>query len=563
MYKVTIYNNGIPTEIHGENQKLKTGSVVQGINVIDTFSFTILPSNIGFNSLNEYSTLIEVYNDRKNRYEFQGRVLYSNPSMSESGAIAKAVTCESFFGFLCDSQQIYVEEQNWTVEQLFQKIIDVHNSQLEEYKHFTLGEITVTDPNNNLYCGIQRENTWDTIKKKLLDVLGGEIRFRMVDDVIYIDYLTEIGETKATPIALSRNMKAITKEKDPSAFVTRLIPLGCKLSKEVITTDEDGNETTETVETEERLDITAVNDGKNYIDDVQAIAQYGLHIAYQEWDDVTDPLNLKTKGENWLVANNKVLVKYSITALDLSLLGLDIDDFMVYNRHPVINALLGIDDIARINKKNIDICEEVKSTIEVGENFKTLSDIQVEQTGKIENATATIEKIESNYVTNEKLTSETSQLSSLINQSAESIMLSVSETYLQKTGEEVYQSDLTTALSVLKGEIMLDFIEEIKTVKDGTDSEFTKIYNYIKFSGGTITLGGTDEEGKPCPLTLSIDNDNGGIVFKRNGVVLGSWDGDNFYTGNIIIRLNERFQLGNFARMPRTDGSVVLLKVGG
>ena len=561
MYKATIYNNGIPTEIHGEKQKLKTGTVVKGINSIDTFSFTISPSNKGFNRLNEYSTLVEVFNDRKRRFEFQGRVLCANPSMSDSGALLKSVTCESFFGFLCDSKQIYVEEQNWTVEGLWQHILDVHNSQLEDYKHFVLGEVTVTDPNNNLYCGIQRENTWDTIKKKFLDVLGGEIRFRVVEDVIYIDYLTEIGETKATPIALSRNMKAITQEKNPSAFVTRLIPLGCKLTKEVTKTDENGNETTETIETEERLDITSINDGKNYIDDEKAIAQYGLHIAYQEWDDVTDPLNLKTKGENWLVENNKVLVKYSITAIDLSLLGLDIDDFEVCNKHPIKNALIGIDDIARINKKTIDICEEVKTAIEVGENFKTLSDIQVEQSGKIESATATIEKIESNYTTNEQLTSVTNEIASLISQSAESVMVSVSETYLQKTGEEVYKSDLTTALSVLKDEVMVEFIKDITTVENATQSEFERIYSYIKMSNGAITFGASGN-----PITLAVGQNADGkqsIVFYKNGVEYGSWDGDYFYTGNVVIRLNEKFQIGIFARMPRSDNSVVLLKVGG
>ena len=265
---------------------------------------------------------------------------------------------------------------------------------------------------------------------------------------------------------------------------------------------------------------------------------------------------LKTKGENWLIENNKLKIKYSITALDLSLLGLDIDDFEVHNSHPIENVLLGIDDIARINKKTIDVCEEVKSTIEVGENFKTLSDIQVENAGKIESATATIEKIESNYITDEKLQSETKQLNSLIKQSADKIMLSVSENYLLKTGEEVYKSDLTTALSVLKNEVMVEFIEDITTVQNETQSEFERIYSYIRMSGGAITLGASDSL-----ITLTIENDN--IIFRKNGVEFGSWDGENFYTGNIIIRLNERFQLGNFARLPRSDGSVVLLKVGG
>ena len=91
MYIAKIYNNGIPKEIHGERQKLKSGKVVKGINAIDSFSFTMLPSNAGFDLLKEKKTLVSVYNTNKNRYEFFGRVVYSNPSMCEDGKIEKEV----------------------------------------------------------------------------------------------------------------------------------------------------------------------------------------------------------------------------------------------------------------------------------------------------------------------------------------------------------------------------------------------------------------------------------------------------------------------------------------
>ena len=52
-------------------------------------------------------------------------------------------------------------------------------------------------------------------------------------------------------------------------------------------------------------------------------------------------------------------------------------------------------------------------------------------------------------------------------------------------------------------------------------------------------------------------------MFKKNGVQFGLWDGENFYTGNIIIGVNERAQFGNFAFVPRSDGSLSFLKVGG
>ena len=351
-----------------------------------------------------------MYNSNRDRYEFFGRVLYSKDNMDSSGKITKDVICESYLGFLCDSQQEYVSEKNWTVGGLLQTLINVHNSQVESYKQFTLGEVTVTDPNDNLYVGIQRENTWDSLKKKLLETLGGEFRSRVVDNVIYLDYLVEIGEVSKTEIALSKNMKSITREKDPSEIVTRLIPLGCKLSE----VGEDGAE----VETEHRLDISAVNDGKKYIDDEEAIALYGIRVATVEWDDVTVPTTLLSKGMQWLAENNKIQVNYTVTALDLSLIGLDVDDFEVCNYHTVKNHLIGVSDTVRIIKKNIDVCEEIKSTIELGDSFESLSDAMQKQSNALG-------LITSDYVTNKQFTNVNKKTTTAIKQTEEKIALVV------------------------------------------------------------------------------------------------------------------------------------------
>ncbi len=560
MYEVTIFNNRIPTKIHSKSRKLKSGKVVKGINAIDSFSLSLLPSNLGFNRIYDYQTLVNVFNTNKNRYEFHGRVLYSRPAMDSNGLITKEVMCESYLGFLCDSMQTYIEEQNWTVIGLLQHILDVHNSQVEDYKHFELGIVTVEDANDNVFVGIQRENSWKTIQEKLIDKLGGEITFRVENGINYLDYMPELGGTKTTEIALSKNMKSISKENDPSSYITRLIPLGVKLTKEITTTDINGNVTTDIVETEERLDITSVNGGLNYIEDTNALKKFGIKVGYVYFDDVTDATNLLAKGQEYLVNNNKVLVKYTITALDLSLLGLDIDDFDVYNYHPIKNKLLDIDDVSRIIKKNIDIVNsDVSSSIEVGDNFKTLSDLQVEQSNKLNIFESTIGKIESNYVTNEKLTNESTQLYSIIQQSMDNILLGIEENYVNKVDNEEFAETVATQLEIMSGEILAYFsttTEQITEVNGELQSKFTELYKYISMSENGITIGSGDNA-----VTLQLDNE-AGIIFYRNGVQFGSWDGENFYTGNIVIRVNERAQFGNFAYVPRTDGSLMFLKVG-
>ena len=72
---------------------------------------------------------------------------------------------------------------------------------------------------------------------------------------------------------------------------------------------------------------------------------------------------------------------------------------------------------------------------------------------------------------------------------------------------------------------------------------------------GSIVLGASDSA-----ITLTVENDM--IVFKRNGEQFGWWDGVDFHTGNIVVELNERAQFGNFAFVPRSDGSLSFLKVG-
>ena len=287
MYIVKIQNGDIQTTIHGKTEKLKKGNVVKGINSIDSFSFSMLPSNKGFNLLHDRKTTLSVYNTHKKRYEFYGRVLYSSDTMETDGTITKEVTCESYLGYLYDSIQDYEKEKNWTVTEFFTHIINVHNSKVEESKHFAVGEITVTDPNDNLYVGIQRETTWKTLQDKLIGKLGGEIRFRVVDDVIFLDYLTKIGEKRATKISLSHNMKKITREKNSTAYITRLEPYGCKLTEEQTTIDDDGNEIIEAVQTEKRLDISSVNNGLKYIVDEEAEEAFGIIVGTVNFDDIT------------------------------------------------------------------------------------------------------------------------------------------------------------------------------------------------------------------------------------------------------------------------------------
>lgn len=574
MYIVTIQNGNTITEIHGENEKAYSGSVVKGINAIDSFSFSLLPSNAGFNELHDFQTLVKVYNTNNQRYEFYGRVLYSSSAMSESGLITKEVTCESYMGFLCDSIQNYVETRNWTVRGLLEYIIAVHNSQVEEYKRIQIGTVDVTDPNDNLYLGIQYKNTWETLKEKLLDVLGGEIRLRVVGDTIYLDYLVEIGEHKSVAIALSRNMKAITREKDPSQYVTRLLPLGGKKSED----------------SEERIDISSVNNGGKYIDDVKAIARYGVHVGVVEFDDVYEPQNLLRKGEEWIAANNKLLVKYSATALDLSLIGLDIDDIDVYNYYPIQNALLGIDDEARIIKKTINICAEVDSTVEFGDKFESFSDIQLRQKEVIEGIekktganTVSIAKIEkevtSTSATIEMITQTTSDQSEAIAQ----IRQETAENAASIENIAKVQTEQAESVARISQQADENGAQIVIAVGKSTAAEEAASDASKKVSNGAYIIARVNEDGSDVQISAdkvnlegyatfsSLENEgettiNGGNV--KTGKISGGGDNAGFWdletgefsagNGNLFVNEKGEVVIKGYVGAETSSGFVVL-----
>ena len=97
-------------------------------------------------------------------------------------------------------------------------------------------------------------------------------------------------------------------------------------------------------------------------------------------------------------------------------------------------------------------------------------------------------------------------------------------------------------------------VEELVGKAQDFENRLTK---YIKITGeNAIEIGSGDSA-----ITLEIDNETG-ITFKKDGNRFGWWDGTDFHTGNIVVEVNERAQFGNFAFIPRTDGSLSFLKVG-
>ncbi|MCD8188637.1 MAG: phage tail protein, partial [Clostridiales bacterium] len=372
MYRVTIYNGSTATIIHEPSvdpadPHLYPCSLVQGSSgEIDTLSFEILPNNPGYELLASRTTMVTAYNTVTGKNEFSGRVLTITPQMDSSGLIYKSVTCEDRLGFLCDSVQPYTAEATYTLEDFFKLLLENHNAQVEDYKKIYPGTISATASasTGNVTKGLNYQTTWEALNEKLLDTEGGEIQlYEGTDGLLYLDYVDELGSISDTTIELGKNMTSISQEIDPTDVITRLIPLGANLEAD----DDDSD-----VDTNAKTTIESVNNGSLWIDDEEAQAVYGIVVGTVEWEDVTEPSNLLTKANAWLEAQT-VTDKVTLTALDLSIIGLDADAIERYNYYRTVNAAIGLDAYLRVVKCTTNICDPSDKSFEMGERNSSLS----------------------------------------------------------------------------------------------------------------------------------------------------------------------------------------------
>jgi len=377
--------DSLPIIVHNpftDGLKLVTGSINQGINNIDSFDFEIDFSNVGYNHIKPMQTLVEVRNIKSNYLEFTGRLLNYADSMSTDGLHTKVVICEGVLGYLHDSHQPYIDYSG-TPENLFIQMVNNHNSQVEDYKQFVIGNVslrtklnqdgTVLSVDNSLtiensVCFITPEQTtYESFKTNLLDVYGGEVQIRSVGSLHYIDYVQSIGHDSLEDIAISRNLRSVTKKVDPSNIVTRLIPLG----KTISTENQNDNE--------QRTTIASVNSGSLYVERTDLKNEFGVQTGSETWDDVTDPAILKSKGIDWLSNQKIVLEQFTVEALDLFKIGKGVEEYNVGNTHKIVNPIMTLNERIRVVTKKVDIVEPVNSSLTIGDKFKTLIDYQREQ----------------------------------------------------------------------------------------------------------------------------------------------------------------------------------------
>lgn len=520
-----------------ESLKIFNPSLELELNKTGSFVFTVYPDHPQYGWIQKLKSIITVY--QGDYLVFRGRVLDDETGFYNE----KHITCEGELAFLLDSvQRPY--DYTGTIAGYLNLLIDSHNAHVEESKWFTVGNVTVTDPNDYIVrSSIDYVNTWDEMQKKLLDLLGGYIVVRHEGYVNYIDYLQDFTLLSPQKITFGENLLDLKRIRKGADIATALIPLGAKLQ------DEEGKDT------DTRLTIAAVNEGLDYITDPAGVDKYGFICVTNVWDDVTEAANLLTKGKAHLAGLVNQAETVELTAADLATVNTSFSSFHLGTYVQVNSKPHGIAQNLLVVKLSLKPLEPGANKLTLGGAFNGLSSALAGVSGAQREIVLSMEKTEKTAA--EAVYNVERNMLASLQASEEGIKATVAESYYLKEDTDALVSAVSTEIEQTKNSVEIQFNQysaNLEAVAAGTDAEFEEIRKYIRFVDGKILLGEVGNE-----LELQIANDR--INFMQDGAEVAYFTNRKLYVTD--AQFLHSLQLGNFAYMPRANGNLSFKKVGG
>lgn len=519
-----------------EEYVIGKGQISLEVNKSGSFVFSLFQDHPYYDRIDKLQTIITVYRD--NMLIFRGRVIKTVDGFYND----KTFTCEGELSFLLDSiQRAY--SFTGSPADLFSQFIEEHNNQVGTDKKFTIGKVTVEDPNdyinreNSAY-----ENTLTNLTSKLVESLGGYIDITPGENGDrVINWISDYPYLSTQSIEFGENLLDFVKTNDADTIATAIIPLGAKIQTE-----------NSDVELEPRVTIESVNDGIDYIYDENAVNKYGWIFQSQIWDDVTTPANLLARGKSYLNEIINLNISIELSAIDLADLNKDINAFMLGDYIQVTSPPHGINSKYLLTKHSIDLLHPENNKITLGYTFSSFTDKTLGNSNTGKDLKEKVETIENNYVSNNILTNEVESLTSMINQVSDSITMGVLQEYA--TNDQVTQA-IGTLYTQLKDSFEFAFTTIETSINENdanTRQEFEEIRKYIRFEDGDIIIGQSDNE-----LRLRIENDR--ITFYDNVNEVA-------YVSNHKLHITEAeiltsILIGNYSFIPRANGNLSFKKV--
>lgn len=265
------------------------------VNKAGSLEFTILPRHPFYDALSKMKTRISVYMD--DQLIFSGRVLSDDTDTYRQ----RKIYCEGSLAYLVDSV-LGPSKGTRTAEEHFRLIIDSHNGQVEDEKKFTVGTINIDEKAESHVFGEDNyRESFSAIQSDLIDSFGGYLRIRNDNGTQYIDYLKSYDTVSTQTIEFGQNLIDLVNKQSGEDLFTVLLPIG----KDKLTIESAGNSSAYT------------HNGK-YLENAEAIDDYGRIVKTEDFGDITDAATLMAKAEKYMADNYKgIPPELSIKAVDL------------------------------------------------------------------------------------------------------------------------------------------------------------------------------------------------------------------------------------------------------
>lgn len=460
------------------------------VNKNGTASFKIYPSHPYYDQLKKLKSVISIYQD--NNIIFKGRIIEDELGFYNE----KQVSVEGVLAYLLDSIHEPFEYQGGLTE-FFTKLINNHNSQVEPFQKFKIGQVTVTDPND--YINRSSEDyltTKEIIESRLIETNGGYLRVRYEEDGNYIDYLTDFEDTATQTIEFGENLIDLKQKTEATNIKTGIIPLGAKLK------DSSGNDTNA------RLTIESVNNGSKYLIDNDMVEEYGKILEPVIFDDVTIASNLLTKGEQALNEKIKLSNTIELTAIDLNHVDKDIESFHFCDYIRILSSPHNINKRYLLKKISMDLSNPQNTKITLGETFKTLTDINISNNKGNSDLIVTLNKINNDYISN-------SDVVNIINDSVQTKGIVTKNTIYNKPNGMVIANSNNSEISLSNMPSLSSYTGERIELLIACDEQNYKFVPFeLNSSSFLIDYSYVFDNGSLCNQVISVEINNTTWKFK-------------------------------------------------
>ena len=413
---------------------------------------------------------------------------------------------EGSLSYLTDSYvpAIKVEE---TIKALFTRYVNEHNSRVEDYKKFTVGQITIDNADTEK---VKVDNdgyryTADAIQNDLIDSYGGYLRTRYENGVRYLDYLKDYGHKTTQTIEYKKNLIDFALEVNPEDVFTYLIPTG------------DSN-----------LKINDVNNGKDYIEVEGAKAKWGNKYLLKSFSGISNASTLLKEAKQYIKNHYEELPEsLEITAIDLKLLGVNVESIHVGDVVRVTSTPNGVDKDYTCSAISYNLSQFGKTKYTLG---KPKQDFTKKYNQNSSRTSSSINDTNSSLGrTNGRLSETQSKLEKYITATDDTLALMhenilLNANHIEANAKQIELNATLDADKFTQVSVELDAINAtlaLKAEAEDVEKNFNSVEVKLDAMEGEIALKASTEDvnGQINEVNLTLNSHDGRITANANNII--------------------------------------------